>query len=192
MIVYGLFDPRNGELRYVGKTATSKAHRYGQHLALARRLRRGSQPVHCWIHSLLSRQLKPEIDVLEQSEDGVEAERFCIAYFRSLGCRLLNLTAGGEGIPGYRHSPDTRERLRLARRQRPPHSMETRRRMSESHRGRPCTPEVREKIAAPQRGRPKSEETRRRMSESARRKRLSPEHKLRISEGLKKHYASPL
>lgn len=31
-LIYGLFDPRNGELRYIGKTEDEPRLRYNQHI----------------------------------------------------------------------------------------------------------------------------------------------------------------
>lgn len=58
---------------------------------------------------------EPEIFVIEHSPtDWVEAEQFWISYFRSIGCRLANLTQGGDGLSGMRHSPEAIEKTRRA------------------------------------------------------------------------------
>lgn len=62
--VYGLIDPRNGELRYVGK-AVDPQKRLWIHLSIARTNRYGSLHVKHWIQSLLAVGLRPEIEVLE-------------------------------------------------------------------------------------------------------------------------------
>lgn len=54
------------------------------------------------------------ITVVEEceSKDSLdEAEKFYIAYFRSVGLPLLNITSGGGGIVGYRASESTRRAL---------------------------------------------------------------------------------
>ncbi|MGH9024078.1 MAG: NUMOD3 domain-containing DNA-binding protein, partial [Acidimicrobiia bacterium] len=101
----------------------------------------------------------PEIEVLEEydrPEDLPEAERFWIAYYRSLGCRLTNLTNGGDGASGRTLTSDARARIAAANKARGPISEETRRRMSESHRGRrgPMAEERRLKISKARGGRP--------------------------------------
>lgn len=65
-------------------------------------------------------------------------------------------------------------------------SLETRRKMSEAHKGKKLSPEHRRKISEATRGkkhRKFSLEARQRMSEAHKGKKLSPEHKKRISEG---------
>lgn len=68
--------------------------------------------VHCWIRSLDG--LKPEIVVLDRASSEDELNRLeieNIAHFSILGCRLTNLTEGGEGVSGYRHTEETRALL---------------------------------------------------------------------------------
>jgi hypothetical protein len=52
--------------------------------------------------------------VLEEVDDWVEAEIFWIAYFRTLGCDLLNRSDGGDGAKGHKPSLATRRRLSVA------------------------------------------------------------------------------
>ena len=69
-----------------------------------------------WISGLRAVGLVPEICALESSSSQSEldeAERFCIAYFRSVGCNLTNACEGGEGRKGPL-SESTRERMAIA------------------------------------------------------------------------------
>ncbi len=100
-LIYGLIDPRNGQLRYVGKSCSGMKRplRHFQECELR------AWPGHKanWIRQLLALSLKPEVVVLEtcgSPEELSEAEQFHIAYFRMVGANLTNLTAGGDGIPG--------------------------------------------------------------------------------------------
>lgn len=82
--VYGLFDPKTGQLRYVGHT---------RHLQ--RRLYQHSTKPHDaiadWVKSLRRRNLKPEIRVLEECEgDGVEREQYWIRKSLAEGHPILN------------------------------------------------------------------------------------------------------
>lgn len=104
-LVYGLIDPRSKELRYVGLTMTGLQFRMYQHLRDARVgvQRRCAR----WLKGLLAAGLAPEVEVLEVCKSAgtmVEAEQHHIAYFRSIGCNLTNLTDGGDGTFGYRHT----------------------------------------------------------------------------------------
>jgi hypothetical protein len=106
-IIYGLIDPFIHQLRYIGKSTTG-TQRCGEHL------KKSSLNHHThkdnWILSLLQRGKKPEIEILEVlsgPEFLNEAEKFNIAYFKSLGCNLTNHTEGGEGTFGYTHREET-------------------------------------------------------------------------------------
>lgn len=71
-----------------------------------------------WIRQLLRDGLMYEVEVLEvhaRAEDLPEAEMFWIAYFRSVGCRLTNMTAGGDGTWGTKKSVETRRKMSMAR-----------------------------------------------------------------------------
>lgn len=60
-----------------------------------------------------------------------EAEVWWIAYFKSLGVELYNITNGGDGITGYQHTDKTKEKLSIQKKQlyesgwtQPPHNQE--------------------------------------------------------------------
>lgn len=104
----------------------------------------------------------------------VEMER--IDQLRKLGTKLCNLTDGGDGQSGYRHTIESREK------------------MSKSFKGRgkgiPKSPELKAKLSAALKGRKltyiRSEETRRRMSDAQKKKLklISTETKQKISKAL--------
>jgi len=62
---------------------------------------------------LFKRGAGPYIVALFECDDEIlaQAEIFWIRYFSGIGFRLTNLTEGGEGASGYRHSPETRKRM---------------------------------------------------------------------------------
>jgi len=100
-LIYGLIDPRDGQLRYVGKSLTGM-RRPIVHAEPAR-LRKDRTYKANWIRSLQAVGLDYEVEVLEECDtvDALnEAERFFIGYFRMVGARLTNLTVGGEGRSG--------------------------------------------------------------------------------------------
>ncbi len=81
--IYGLIDPRNGELRYVGKTnnlsVRFKRHCYATSLGTHKS---------SWIKSLKRLNLEPQLLVLEeysQESASLSAEQELIAYYRSIG-----------------------------------------------------------------------------------------------------------
>jgi hypothetical protein len=114
VVVYGLFDPRDGALRYVGKTVAKLSGRLSRHLASARQ---GYRTHACnWLRSLLAVGLSPEIvefECVPAGENWVDVEQFWIAYFRFIGCDLVNLCDGGQGSIGTVVSAETREKMRV-------------------------------------------------------------------------------
>lgn len=103
--IYALVDPRTSECRYVGKTNRIKK-RYYEHC-----LKKKNTKTSSWIKSL--HPLLPEIIILESlNANWIEAECFWIAYMKSLGCKLTNLTTGGEGTDNLPCSEETKVKLR--------------------------------------------------------------------------------
>ena len=91
-IVYGLSDPKTGETRYIGITKQPKI-RYADHLRCNDKSDKSN-----WIRSLKEENLKPTMFVIQtyaDSKKACEAEIFFIAYFRSLGFDLTNISPGG-------------------------------------------------------------------------------------------------
>ena len=113
LLIYGLVDPRTGELRYVGKS-TSGLKRPRNHCSPSHL----KYKTHCaaWIRSLIAIGIRPDIVILDESpfagNDTLEqAEIFWIAYWRAVGADLTNHTAGGEGLRGRRHSEETKYKI---------------------------------------------------------------------------------
>ena len=167
--IYGL--AHAGEIRYVGKTIQDPVVRLREHVSTARRDERGQRHLSDWLRSI---GYEPEVVTLERCRQDMlnEAERSWIATARMYGCRLVNMTDGGEGQrPGYRHTAEARAR------------------QSEAQKGKTIqrSPEWREKVAAngrARRGIPLSADTRRKLSEALRGrpgKPRSPETRAKIS-----------
>ena len=111
-VVYGIVDPLNGQLRYVGKTNNFK-NRKVKHLQSGKNNQKNPTSCTNWINSLRKKELKPEfiiIDEFSSNEETLEMEIFYIAYYKSIGCKLLNHTLGGEGVTGLYHSLERRIR----------------------------------------------------------------------------------
>lgn len=112
VLIYGLFDPRDGALRYVGKTNATLDKRLRQHICDANRRKFESLPRFRWIRKLTSVGLSPEIRTLKKSslDCWVLDEKEQISIARESGAALLNATDGGDGISGYKHSESTRRK----------------------------------------------------------------------------------
>ena len=96
--IYGLIDPRTLELRYVG---ASRSLRHRQYLHRCPSQNKADTPRSRWMLELRSNGLRPQCIEIETTEDDwQEAEKFWIAYWRSLGARLTNVLLGGIGLQG--------------------------------------------------------------------------------------------
>ena len=113
--IYVLKDPRTGAIRYVGKTCKRLEVRFWQHTGRASNLAATGWCAR-WIRSLRGKGLLPLIEQIEVcGADWAEREAFWIAHYRAAGCRLTNLTRGGEGVAGLVMTPDQRAKVRAAR-----------------------------------------------------------------------------
>lgn len=83
--IYGLVDPRCGNIRYVGRTKQRLSMRLSQHIGIARR-RKFVNPRTSWILEIIESGLKPLITDLETVPDAneVEAEARWISRFDGL------------------------------------------------------------------------------------------------------------
>ncbi|PZV02225.1 MAG: hypothetical protein DCF32_15275 [Leptolyngbya sp.] len=98
--IYGLVDPRDGQVRYIGKTSCRLSLRLSRHIAAAKHEVENTYHRLNWIRELLALGLLPEIRELERNPaDWTEAEARWIQHGRSQGWDLTNGTLGGEGYP---------------------------------------------------------------------------------------------
>lgn len=145
-LIYGLVDPRTWEIRYVGKS-TSGLSRPQAHLHKSNIRRRDH--VHAWVRQLVSQGLTYGIVILEKCAEAANlphVERCWIAKLRFEGCRLTNLTDGGEGAHGRKYSTET-----IAK-------------MSKAQKGKTMSVEHKARLLAIHTGRKHSEESKVRIS----------------------------
>lgn len=102
--IYGLVDPRDEQIRYVGATARPLAAYLQSHVYGARKRGTYGQWVNVsakdrWLRQLLDAGLAPRIVALHEVEDAVwrEAEADVILSLRGVGCPLTNMRVGGAG-----------------------------------------------------------------------------------------------
>lgn len=65
-LIYGLLDPRDDTLRYVGKTHKRRENRLADHIEDT--IEGSTAPVHIWIRELLNLDLEPKVFVLKRLE----------------------------------------------------------------------------------------------------------------------------
>lgn len=153
MYIYVLIDPRDYRIRYVGKTINPKRRLRGHCTYLKSR----SHRTH-WLNQLKKENIRPILQVVEKCSESIWSERemWWISYGRGCGWNLTNTTDGGEGILGYCHTEETREKIRQA------------------HKGNTYTL-----------GRKQTEEHKQNISNSLRGKKKSDEHNKKNSEANK-------
>lgn len=93
--IYALIDPRDNQVRYIGKANDPKA-RYRAHNIYTR-----DKDTHKrnWINSLRKDSIRPELLILDEvpTVDWQYWERFYISLYKTFGFKLLNYTIGGDG-----------------------------------------------------------------------------------------------
>lgn len=199
VFIYTLAHPITDEVRYVGKTSRFKI-RAKSHFATNENTPKGA-----WIKSLRKQGLTPKIEVLEEVDESAwqESERFWIEYLRHLGCKLTNLTPGGDGVPkgfglGRHLSPAHGEKIRQANLNRGPDILIKLRKpkpegfgakISKAKLGVKRSPEFCAKMRIIAKNR--SPESRAKQAASLRGKSRSLESRLRQSETIRKNGLSP-
>lgn len=182
-VIYGLADPRNGQLRYVGKSTTGASQRLASHLCPSSL--RDQTKKNGWLKGLLKKGLKPEVFVIEVCPDKDtlnEAERHQIASLRAIGCDLANMTPGGDG-KGRPCPPELRARLSslLKGRRLAVRTPESYAAQGLRSRGRKRSPEAVAKTAAARRGTRHSPEAIAKMSAAHLQRNAEPGHAEKLS-----------
>lgn len=178
--VYTLTDPRNGMPFYVGK---GHGKRCEAHLDEAKYYTKRKSKKLNKIRKLMSLGMKPIITKVEENVSDAQAidfECLLIAEMRDIGIPLTNMTDGGDGAKGYKH---TEEYKKLA---------------SERQKNRVITEEHKQRMRKPRSEQGKanmakarkastykpSDETKRKTSLAMAGKVFSDEHKSKISAAL--------
>jgi group I intron endonuclease len=110
--IYGLIDPINNEIRYVGKSV-NPIMRLRKHIS--ERFKHDSYKDR-WIRKIISNDTKPEIIIIDEvlNDNWCFWEQFYISYFKMVGARLTNSTIGGDQPPstkGRKHSDETKKKM---------------------------------------------------------------------------------
>jgi hypothetical protein len=131
--IYEMLDPRDGLVRYIGKTNNPK-RRFSDHLRLARKNTKTRKA--SWIKGLLKLELTPVYRIIAITNEA-NVNKLEIKYIAEYRKKhdLYNMTDGGDGISKW--------------------SIEMRERMSKTLKGRktvPCSEETKRKISLAQIG----------------------------------------
>lgn len=125
--IYALYDPSTNDTRYIGKSNRPRG-RYYQHMNIKNKRR--SYKI-SWIKSLLNENKKPYYYIIDEVPvvEWEYWEQYWIEQFKQWGFNLTNLTEGGQGGNGYKHTEKTKKKL------------------SKSHLGKTLTEEHKKKIS---------------------------------------------
>lgn len=162
MIVYLVTNLKNGK-RYVGKTKRDLEKRWREHVTHSHG---GSDEMALYRTIQKHGAESFELSVLEEcvDEDALdEAEK---RWIRELGTfrREYNMTEGGDGLKGYRHTAETRAKMSASRKGKK-RSAEARANMSRAQKGHSVSDASREKMRQAKLGTKRSAEDRRKISE---------------------------
>jgi hypothetical protein len=141
-------------IRYIGR-AKNPHGRLRNHLRFAEQGRK--EHVYNWINKVKDSGDGIKLVIIEDNltwEESAVKEVHYIAYYRSLGFDLTNMTSGGDGRPGYVISKETREKI------------------GRYHKGKVLSDETKQKIREAKIGKKVSEETKAKISSST--KNISP------------------
>lgn len=158
-IIYGLTDPKTGEVRYIGKSS-SGMRRPRDHFTESSLKQHARTHKAKWIRKVHASGNACGIVVLEECMDESalnSAEIRWIAHGRAQGWQLTNATDGGEGVTGLRMSEETKAKLSAANKGRKLTDAH-RAKMSAAMKDRYFSPEHRARISAAQKGRKLSPE----------------------------------
>lgn len=91
LYIYGLRDPRTGEMRYVGSSCNPKV-RLHQHISDLKYANTGERK-HRWLSQLVGLGLRPHVEILMrvQEKNRHEFEAWWITEYTNRGARLVNV-----------------------------------------------------------------------------------------------------
>ena len=118
--IYALIDPRNGQIRYIGKYEGIKlSNRLSAHVSDAKKRKHHNAN---WIKELLREGTKP---IIKEIYSGIKLRSFLCQYeifyikvYRDFGHNLTNIAVGGEGCVYEKapHSEETKKKIGDAQR----------------------------------------------------------------------------
>jgi len=108
--IYGLVDPVNGVIKYIGKTNNPK-RRVKEHNRLCNL--KPNTKKNIWIKNILDKGLKTSIVIVEVTDElkWKERERYWIKYYREITKDLTNTSDGGCGVGGIVRSKNFKKNL---------------------------------------------------------------------------------
>lgn len=106
--IYALLDEFNN-VRYVGKSNNPK-QRYYSHISQSKNRKTHKE---CWIYGMINHGFKPKLIIIEECtiDNWIEREK----HYIKVHDNLTNLTEGGDGTYGNRHTEETKKLMSINR-----------------------------------------------------------------------------
>jgi len=99
-------------VRYVGKTVQKIEDRFDRHISVAKQ---GAElHVSRWLRKIEFKAKVKLIEIVPSNRSWKKVEKRWIKHYKSRGCKLTNMTRGGDGCEGWR--PTKKQRLENSRR----------------------------------------------------------------------------
>lgn len=144
--IYVLWTDGEG-IRYVGKTIYP-SKRFKEHLVD----RRGNRYCSKWVQKKKLENIEIKMNIIEicEEKNWEERERFWIKKYREDNCKLTNISDGGDGTVGFKHTEENKKKMseiskeRLKKR---PDLLDMLRKNGEKTGGRKHTEETKRKIS---------------------------------------------
>ncbi len=158
---YAHYKPEGG-LFYIGKGAGRRAY--------------NMQDRNVYWKNIVAKHGNPNVEILahwDTDEEALDHEVLLISCFKDMGYKLANLTDGGEGVSGYKHTEEALQKMRG--------------RTGEKHPmfGKPKSAEIKLKISQAKVGKKQTEEFKKKISEKLKGRVFSIDHLSKISKSLK-------
>lgn len=158
---YAHYKPEGG-LFYIGKGAKNRAY--------------DMKMRNVYWKNVVAKYGQPIVEILanwKTEQEALDHEKLLISSFKDMGFKLANLTNGGEGVSGYKHTQKAIQKMRGRTGEKSPMF------------GKPKSAEVKLKISQAKTGKKQTEEFKKKISEGFKGRIFSVEHLQKISESLK-------
>lgn len=99
--VYYLIDPISKDVKYVGASSNPRS-RYKQHIT---KLDKGKTEKRAWIEGLISKGLRPEIEIVETADNSVDAREMEQNHVTMNQDTILNIHNPAKGMKSFDRYP---------------------------------------------------------------------------------------
>jgi hypothetical protein len=106
--IYGLIDPTDNEIKYIGQTKFKLEKRYKEHIRNCKYDLTKNQKIYMWINGLIKKDLYPTINLIEEVDYTKLniREEYWIKHYNKTG-KLTNTLAGGNHLKFIEKKPFT-------------------------------------------------------------------------------------